>query len=175
MGFLGNNFFGRNRSFSEIQKQEMLERQGYQCAKCSKQINMRNSHADHIYPFSAGGDTSVGNGQMLCKSCHREKTANQQSLYYPNPKSYYGARQKNTKKFHYGSFDNMLGLDNDLAKKSKSSGFGSGLDDMLGFRSNSSGRRKRTSGFDSMFGFNSGLSGRRKKSTGFDDLFGLDT
>jgi hypothetical protein len=45
--------------------------------------------------------------------------------------------------------------------------------DMFGFGSGSSGKRKKSSGYDDMFGFGSGSSGKRKKSSGYDDMFGF--
>lgn len=83
-------------------------------------------------------------------------------------------------------FDLNVGLDAGYSKKSKKKddyndwfGFNSkqsktkstGYDDMLGFGSGSSRKRKQD-GFDSMFGLGYGSSRRRKKS-GYDDLFGF--
>jgi hypothetical protein len=150
---LFDGYSERRRSFSQDQKLEMLERQNYRCAYCFKSINIKNSHADHIYPFSAGGDTSVGNGQMVCNRCHRIKTANQQPLYYPNPKSFYGAK-KSAKNPSHDSLDELFGLGSNSFRKSKSvsNNFCFGLDDMLGFGSSSSHKRRKSSVFDELFG-----------------------
>jgi len=31
-------------------------------------------HADHIKPFSLGGDTNLNNGQALCPKCNLKKS-----------------------------------------------------------------------------------------------------
>ena len=33
-------------------------------------------HADHIEPHSKGGETRLSNGQVLCESCNKKKSAN---------------------------------------------------------------------------------------------------
>jgi hypothetical protein len=42
---------------------------------CEVDCQWENFHADHIVPWSAGGKTTVGNGQLLCTSCNQKKGA----------------------------------------------------------------------------------------------------
>jgi 5-methylcytosine-specific restriction endonuclease McrA len=58
---------------------QMLQRQKNQCAIwnlriCKKTIDISNSEADHMMEYSNNGLTTINNGQMLCKPCHKEKT-----------------------------------------------------------------------------------------------------
>ena len=47
---------------------------GYQCASCGKIFkNRRYMQVDHIRPMNAGGLTTAGNLQILCRSCNALK------------------------------------------------------------------------------------------------------
>lgn len=70
------------RSFNDRQKREMYERQNGLCARphltghdAQRIFALADMEADHIDPWSAGGKTEVGNGQMLCRQCNRRKSA----------------------------------------------------------------------------------------------------
>ena len=46
------------------------------CAVCSLPIvNIEHAEVDHIVPWSKGGDTVIGNAQLLHIKCNREKGA----------------------------------------------------------------------------------------------------
>lgn len=70
------------RQFSIIQKLEMYEKQNRKCVgienkKCSYTkgvVDLVDLEGDHIKEHSTGGKTDISNGQLLCKSCHKEKT-----------------------------------------------------------------------------------------------------
>ena len=62
------------RLFTALQKRWLLQRQGYRCAICGIAIGMRTAHADHVVPFSKGGETSLSNAQALCASCNLSKS-----------------------------------------------------------------------------------------------------
>ena len=47
-------------------------RAGGKCQTCGVELE-RGWHADHVYPFSKGGGTNLGNGQALCPSCNQGK------------------------------------------------------------------------------------------------------
>ncbi len=51
-------------------RQEVLERDGYKCKKCSSPSYLE---LDHIIPRARGGATSVKNLQVLCRECNRKK------------------------------------------------------------------------------------------------------
>ncbi len=48
----------------------LIERDGYQCRKCSGQEDLS---IDHIVPLSKGGSDDLDNLQILCKSCNSSK------------------------------------------------------------------------------------------------------
>ena len=61
------------RPFSPKQKREAYERQKGICTICNKYFEMEKMEADHIKPWSKGGETTKENCQMLCKKDNREK------------------------------------------------------------------------------------------------------
>ncbi|MBE9099336.1 HNH endonuclease [Vacuolonema iberomarrocanum] len=63
----------RRRIFSRIQKLFILKRAGYRCQGCGIPLTPENFHADHIVPYSKGGETAVYNGQALCSTCNLKK------------------------------------------------------------------------------------------------------
>ncbi len=62
------------RSFSAMQKQEILLRSNGHCVSCGMALGL-DWHADHIYPHSLGGVSEVINGQALCQPCNSRKHA----------------------------------------------------------------------------------------------------
>ncbi len=63
------------RAFSDNQKREAYERQNGICRSCGKHFEINQMEADHITPWSKGGQTSAANCQMLCLDCNRRKSA----------------------------------------------------------------------------------------------------
>lgn len=65
--------------FTEKQKKEILERDGYRCVICGKgKKDGVELHVDHIKPKDLGGKTDIINGQTLCaKHNFRGKNYNQ--------------------------------------------------------------------------------------------------
>jgi 5-methylcytosine-specific restriction endonuclease McrA len=61
------------RTFTRIQREEILHLAGHRCKECDTQLSATNYHADHIRPHSKGGKTEVGNGRALCSMCNRSK------------------------------------------------------------------------------------------------------
>ncbi|MBC5629479.1 HNH endonuclease [Clostridium sp. NSJ-6] len=51
----------------------LLESQRYKCKICGEHINLKNSHYDHIVPWSLVGDELKDNYQMLCEGCNLRK------------------------------------------------------------------------------------------------------
>jgi superfamily II DNA or RNA helicase len=52
------------------------------CALCGKEMT-GPIEADHIVPFSLGGETTISNGQATCASCNRKKSNTMQDIYIP--------------------------------------------------------------------------------------------
>jgi len=63
------------RLFTLDEKQALLYLSNYNCAECNSKVNLDNSEADHVIPFSKGGLTVLTNGQILCRDCNRSKSA----------------------------------------------------------------------------------------------------
>ena len=55
--------------FSEHQKNQILERDGYLCAYCGDAAY----EVDHILPKSKGGQATFDNGVAVCERCNRRK------------------------------------------------------------------------------------------------------
>jgi 5-methylcytosine-specific restriction endonuclease McrA len=62
------------RLFNENQRQAMRLLSGNRCELCGAKLD-RSFHADHLKPFSKGGETILENGQALCKTCNLRKGA----------------------------------------------------------------------------------------------------
>ncbi|MEZ4606089.1 MAG: HNH endonuclease [Deinococcales bacterium] len=60
--------------FSEKQRQEILERDGYRCVICGKRVKDGvKLQVDHIKPKDKGGQATVENGWTLCSSHNFKK------------------------------------------------------------------------------------------------------
>ena len=58
----------------KAKKRKLLKQQGNLCNICSWHITLGGSTIDHIIPKSDGGRNANWNLQVLCKSCHEQKT-----------------------------------------------------------------------------------------------------
>ena len=59
--------------FTQKQKKEIFERDGYECARCGNtKENHLNAefHIDHIVPKDDGREAILENGQVLCSKCN---------------------------------------------------------------------------------------------------------
>ena len=63
------------RAFSDNMKQKAYEKQAGICVRCNDKFTLEDMEADHITPWSEDGKTIEDNCQMLCKKCHKEKSA----------------------------------------------------------------------------------------------------
>lgn len=61
------------RAFSQGEKRQKYEEQGGICPICGCHFDIDEMEADHIIPWSEGGQTRLDNCQMLCKDCNRKK------------------------------------------------------------------------------------------------------
>jgi 5-methylcytosine-specific restriction endonuclease McrA len=64
-----------DRQFRQEQKLAVFLRDQGICQKCRTKCKDNDWHADHVKPYSAGGKTTIGNGQVLCIKCNLEKGA----------------------------------------------------------------------------------------------------
>lgn len=60
--------------FTKKQRLSIWERAGGHCEKCKAKLKVGEGEYDHIIAFALTRDTSIDNGQLLCKVCHSGKT-----------------------------------------------------------------------------------------------------
>lgn len=74
----------KNRAFNEGQRIAIYRRDRGLCQECLKEeknekesrVSWDNYQADHIFPHSRGGETSIENGQVLCTHHNQKKSDN---------------------------------------------------------------------------------------------------
>ena len=64
----------KRQRFSADEKSEMLKQQENKCKDCQKDLVGVKCEIDHIRPLSNGGSNEKTNLQVLCVSCHLNKT-----------------------------------------------------------------------------------------------------
>ena len=64
------------RLFTHDERIILWRRENQSCKICGNNILFEDMQADHIIPYSEGGQTTIQNGQSLCIPCHQQKTAN---------------------------------------------------------------------------------------------------
>ena len=62
------------RTFSNRDKITRYNQQNGLCAICGKPFDINEMHADHITPWSKGGQTILENCQILCRDCNLKKS-----------------------------------------------------------------------------------------------------
>lgn len=60
--------------FNKKQRIAIWTRADGHCEGCKAKLKVREGEYDHVVPFALTRDTSVANGQLLCKVCHSGKT-----------------------------------------------------------------------------------------------------
>lgn len=71
------------RAFSDSDKRRKYNEQNGDCAYCHKHFdNYKDMQADHIVPWSKGGETTYDNLQLLCPKCNGAKSDHDEG-YYP--------------------------------------------------------------------------------------------
>jgi len=63
----------------KAQRERVFNRDGRVCAKCG--TDEGEMHIDHIIPRKVGGDHSMDNLQVLCKSCNLRKGAKNDAVF----------------------------------------------------------------------------------------------
>jgi len=61
--------------FSRKTKAAIIARAAGKCEKCSGALKTGEGEVDHILPCSLGGEPTIANGRLLCRVCHKEKSA----------------------------------------------------------------------------------------------------
>ena len=59
----------------EIERAAFFRSHG-RCQGCGAKLASGDIHYDHVVPWALSCDSSLANCQVLCNSCHRDKTAN---------------------------------------------------------------------------------------------------
>lgn len=72
----GNSKYLNLRTFDPHIKKAVYEQQGGVCKYCGNAYKIGDMHADHIMPWSLGGQTTIDNCQILCKDCNARKSGN---------------------------------------------------------------------------------------------------
>lgn len=70
----------QRRRFSRSERVGLYLASGGRCSLCGVELS-RGWHADHIQPYSRGGDTDTVNGQALCPTCNQRKGARVAQLF----------------------------------------------------------------------------------------------
>ena len=65
-----------NPKTRQYECQADTSKEWYEKSSCSKTIDESSYEADHIDPWSNGGETRISNGKALCPSCNSRKHAN---------------------------------------------------------------------------------------------------
>jgi hypothetical protein len=66
----------KRRFFTLKERTAKLKEQDGKCSMCNTKVKLTESEADHIIPFSNGGETNLNNCQVVHKHCHRNKGLN---------------------------------------------------------------------------------------------------
>ncbi|NBW11287.1 MAG: hypothetical protein EBR82_24975 [Caulobacteraceae bacterium] len=61
------------RFFNDYEKKQLFLQAGGRCRVCNALLE-KGWHADHVIPFSLGGQTDIKNGQALCSKCNLSKS-----------------------------------------------------------------------------------------------------
>lgn len=61
--------------FSRKQRLEIWQRAKGCCEKCRAKLKVGEGEFDHRIAQGYGGENTVENGQLLCRTCHKGKTA----------------------------------------------------------------------------------------------------
>jgi superfamily II DNA or RNA helicase len=70
------------RLFTQAQRPVIYLAAKGRCQRCGCVLNPANWHADHINPFSKGGETHLRNAQALCPPCNLKKSNNMNPLQF---------------------------------------------------------------------------------------------
>ena len=63
------------QEFSRKTKAKIIARADGRCERCKAVLKTGEGEVDHLLACALGGDNSPANGRLLCRVCHKEKTA----------------------------------------------------------------------------------------------------
>lgn len=66
---------GNGGSFTHAQVEALYSLQRGCCAVCRSRLPLKLMHRDHVVSIAAGGDSAIGNIQLLCEACNCSKHA----------------------------------------------------------------------------------------------------
>jgi 5-methylcytosine-specific restriction protein A len=66
--------------FTRKQRLEIWQRAKGCCEKCGAKLKVGEGDFDHRIAQGYGGENTVENGQLLCRICHKGKTANDKRI-----------------------------------------------------------------------------------------------
>lgn len=97
---LADNFKNKRKFLKDSEKQFVLNRQNNKCNMCKILFNENTTaEYDHIKPFCKTYDNSIKNFQALCKTCHKQKTEEEQEtgtyMNFRFMNSYYNNKCRN--------------------------------------------------------------------------------
>lgn len=69
-----NKRLGEFRTLRSLKK-HLVEKLGGSCKLCGKELPVDFLHLDHAFPVALGGSDGDEAFQLLCRPCHRAKTA----------------------------------------------------------------------------------------------------
>jgi 5-methylcytosine-specific restriction protein A len=61
--------------FPRKTKAAIINRAAGKCEKCEAALKPSEGEVDHILSCALGGEPTMANGRLICRVCHREKTA----------------------------------------------------------------------------------------------------
>lgn len=61
--------------FSRKTKAAIILRADGKCEACKANLKPSEGEVDHILPCELGGEPTIANGRLICRPCHKEKTA----------------------------------------------------------------------------------------------------
>jgi 5-methylcytosine-specific restriction endonuclease McrA len=62
------------QEFSRLVKRAAAKRANGHCEECSRRLSVGDYHYDHAIADQLGGEPTLDNCRVLCRSCHRVKT-----------------------------------------------------------------------------------------------------
>lgn len=66
---------GKRVEFNRKTRRIITDRAAGHCEKCKAVLKAHEGEIDHILPCELGGEATAANGRLICKVCHKEKTA----------------------------------------------------------------------------------------------------
>lgn len=71
--FCATTINAQRDEFTQREKEHILKRDNYKCQCCGTKNGPME--VDHIIPCAMGGSGEISNGQTLCRTCNRSKSA----------------------------------------------------------------------------------------------------